>query len=97
MSPCRVHPGAPRTCRGMVASRAGYPLGYRKRLRGSMFARAHLWIHDATKNSYATYGAHDITNPARQFARDAPLAGVLALATDPVTADRSPLSEGQPE
>lgn len=78
MSPCRVHPGAPRT-----------------RL-GSMFV-SHLWNRDATKNSYATYGAHGITDPAKQLARDAPLAGVLALATDPVTADRSPLSEGQPE
>jgi len=72
MSPCRVHPGAPRTCRGRRSAHA-----------------PHLWSLNATKTSYATYGADGITDATKHLQREAPLTGVLALATDPVTADRS--------
>ncbi len=45
----------------------------------------------------ATLGADDKTNPTRNTRLEAPLTGVLALATTPVSADRSHLSEGHPE
>jgi len=80
MSPCRVHPGAPRTCRGDKPARA-----------------PHLRYRNGTKTPYATCGAHGITYATTRLSREAPLTGVLALATDPVNVDRSPLSEGHPE
>lgn len=62
---------------------------------------SHLRCSSETKLSYATYGANGIANHATptpcEVPREAPLTGVLALATDPVTVDRSHLSEGLPE
>ena len=44
----------------------------------------------------ATSGAEDKSSPTRNSRIDAPLTGVLALATTSVPADRTNLSEGQP-
>ena len=65
--------------------------------RGRSARASSLWCRNATKISSATRGARGITNVIAQLPRDAPLTGVLALATDPVNADRSHISEGQPE
>jgi hypothetical protein len=84
MSPCRA-------CRGKSAKP-------RPSRRGGGYARTlRPCCRNATKNTYATGGTRDITNQITQLLCEAPLMGVLALATHTVPADRSHLSEGQSE
>jgi len=81
MSPCRACRGTPRT-------------SYRG---GGLVRFLRLRCRTATKTPYATGGPRDITDQITQLTCEAPLTGVLALATQPVPAGRSYLSEGQPE
>jgi hypothetical protein len=81
MSPCRAHRGTSRT-----SFREGKPACFLQ-----------LRCRIATKTPYAPSGPRDITDQITQLTCETPLTGVLALATNPVPADRSNLSEGQPE